>query len=328
MKKQLIIICFFLMSLMSCSEDEITLSDRVITISENAKDFLNEVLDIMEANSINRYKINWTDFREKVFEKVGAAQSIEQTYVGIKEALILLNDNHSFFIKPDGTYISGFSSLNCYAAEISQPSIPEKVGYVRVKWFSGSANSDAAITFAQEIQDQIRSVDTSSILGWIVDLRGNSGGNMWPMLAVIGPILWEGIAGYFIDPDNNQSSWGYDNGSSIINGYPQTVLQDPYDLVNPNPKVAVLLDKAVASSGEAIAIAFIGRENTRSYGFSTCGQSTANRGFTLSDNSTLVLTVSYMADRNMNLYGSQINPDVEANNQNIIQYAIEWLGIE
>lgn len=321
MKKQPIIICFLLMSLISCRKDEITISD-------NAKDFIDEVLGIMETASINRYKINWTDLRGEVFEKVGAAQTIEQTYVGIKEALVLLNDNHSFFRAQDGTYISGSTNWNCYAQGISQPSIPEKAGYVRVNWFSGSTNSDAAIAFAQEIQDQIRYVDTSSIQGWIVDLRGNSGGNMWPMLAGIGPILGEGIAGYFVDPDSIQISWGYDNGTSFYHGYPMTVMQDPYELVNPNPKVAVLLDKAVASSGEAIAIAFIGREAAKSFGFSTCGKSTANQGFNLSDNSMLFLTVAFMADRNMNLYGSQINPDVEVNNQDIIQYALEWLGIE
>ena len=151
---------------------------------------------------------------------------------------------------------------------------------------------------------------------------------MWPMLAGIGPVLGEGIAGYFVDPDSNQISWGYEYGSSFNSGYPATVIQDPYELVNANPKVAVLLDKAIASSGEAIAIAFIGREDTRSFGSSTCGLSSANQGFKLSDNSMLFLTVAYMADRNMKVYGSQIDPDVEVSNQDIIQYALEWLGLE
>ena len=52
----------------------------------------------------------------------------------------------------------------------------------------------------QQIQDQIKIMDHPYNIGWIVDLRGNGGGNMWPMLAGIGPILGEGIAGYFIDP--------------------------------------------------------------------------------------------------------------------------------
>ena len=31
-------------------------------------------------------------------------------------------------------------------------------------------------------------------------LRGNGGGNMWPMIAGVGPLLGEGPLGYFIGP--------------------------------------------------------------------------------------------------------------------------------
>jgi carboxyl-terminal processing protease len=148
---------------------------------------------------------------------------------------------------------------------------------------------------------------------------------MWPMLAGIGPILGEGIVGYFVDLDSRQTSWRYMNGSSFVNGSPITQLENPYELIIPNPKVAVLLDKEVGSSGEAIAISFIGRDNTKSFGTATCGQSTANTGYKLSDNSTLYLAVAYMADRNLNLYGDQIIPDEEANAQNIIQKAVDWI---
>lgn len=102
-------------------------------------------------------------------------------------------------------------------------------------------------------------------------------------------------------------------------------VKSSYELINPNPKVAVLLGKEIASSGEAIAVSFVGRENTKSFGTPTCGLSTANSGFKLSDNSILYLTVSYMADRNLNLYGSKIMPDEEANAQDIIQKAVDWI---
>src|SRR5687768_15484425 len=77
----------------------------------------------------------------------------------------------------------------------------------------------------------------------------------------------------------------------------------------PNPKVAVLVDNGVASSGEATFIAFRKRANTRSFGVATCGLSTANRGFVLSDGALLNLTVSVMADRAKTKYGDQVQPD-------------------
>lgn len=294
------------------------------TISAIAENYLNEVMDIMEENSINKYLIDWVDFRKKVFLKVGGAQTIKDTYPGITEALILLGDNHSFFKKPDGSIL--FTDfLRCYAEDVTTPILPENIGYVRINSFTGSSDSEEAISFAIQIQDQIRSNDHSDIIGWIVDLRGNRGGNMWPMLAGIGPILGEGTAGYFIDPDGNETAWGFVDGSSVISGYPVTQLDDSYELIIPNPKVAVLLDEGVISSGEVIAISFIGRINTKSFGTATCGRSTGNSGFTLSDNSQLYLTTIHLADRNKTTYGNPINPDLISNTSTIIQDALEWL---
>ena len=248
MRFRLISCWLLIFSLNSCSDDEPNIN------SDKPEKFLNEVLDVMEANSINRYKIDWSDFRTKVFEKVIGAETIQDTYPGIREALVFLGDNHSSYIKPDGSIIF-VGNLQCDNQTIANPSLPENVGYVKVNSFSGSSNSAAAISFAQEIQDQIRNEDQLDIIGWIVDLRSNGGGNMWPMIAGIGPILGEGTAGYFIDPDNNQTSWGFLNGSSVVNGNTVTQLSNSYELIVPNPKVAVLLNNGIASSGEVMASA-------------------------------------------------------------------------
>ena len=64
-----------------------------------------------------------------------------------------------------------------------------------------------AAAFADAIQAAIRQADRAELAGWIVDLRGNTGGNMWPMLAGFGPVLGEGTAGFFIDPDGVGVPW-------------------------------------------------------------------------------------------------------------------------
>ena len=317
MKHHLFVSLLFI-GLLSCNETGE--APRMAAVAEN---YLNEVLDIMEANSIHRNTIDWTDFRNRVFQKVGTAQTIDETYGGIHEALTLLGDNHSFFRKPNGDGVFGERLVRCSIESVSSVSIPETIGYVKVSGFSGS--SEEGVSFADEIQDQIRSEDGPDIIGWVVDLRANTGGNMWPMLAGIGPVLGEGIAGHFVDPDDNQSNWGYKNGASIINGNSVVSVSTSYQLINENPRVAVLLDNGIASSGEAVAIAFVGRENTRSFGSPTCGLSTANRSFALSDDAQLFLTVSYMADRYLNLYGTPIIPDVEVSSEEIIDQAVAWL---
>jgi carboxyl-terminal processing protease len=93
---------------------------------------------------------------------------------------------------------------------------------------------------------------------------------------------------------------------------------DPYELIVPNPKVAVLLDNGIASSGEVMAISFIGRANTRSFGSPTCGLSTSNLSFTLIGGYRLFLTNAYLAGRNKNKYGIPIVPDQSSSNGRVI----------
>jgi hypothetical protein len=289
----------------------------------NAEQFLNEVLNIMEANSIHRNTIDWVDFKKKVFAKVEGAKSIVDTYPGLEEALKMLGDSHSFFIKPNGGRIS-YSLIQCYAPLFLEPALPDDIGYVKVDQFTGSTGADG-VAFAQEIQNQIKSEDKANLIGWIVDLRGNTGGNMWPMLAGIGPLLGEGVVGYFIDPEDNEESWSFHNGAAEIGGATAVKVLNSYQMITSNPKVAVLLDNAVGSSGEAIAISFIGRQKTRSFGSSTCGLSTANQAFSLSDGHSLYLTVSFMADRNKNKFGIPITPDQISTNQTLIEDAVQWI---
>jgi carboxyl-terminal processing protease len=87
-----------------------------------------------------------------------------------------------------------------------------------------------------------------------------------------------------------------------------------------------LTDNATGSSGEAITIAFKNRPNTKSLGLPTCGLSTANQGFTLSDKGQLLLTTSTMADRNSNKYGAEVAPDLmESDPSLMVQKAVEWI---
>ena len=309
-----------LMVFVSCSSSE----NDDPPANEEVVNFLIEVVNFMEVNSINRNTIDWSNFRNQVLEKGSIAQRIDQTDDALRLALVLLGDNHSFIRKQNGTFITG-SNVNCPPSSLETVATPENIGYVQVRSFSG-ADQGAVVAFAENIQEDIRTQDNQDITGWIVDLRNNTGGNMWPMLAGIGPILGEGTVGYFIGPDNSRQVWSFSDGAAILGSRPLVKVSENYELLNPNPKVAVLLNTAVISSGEAIAISFIGRENTMSFGSETCGLSTANSAFALSNGWTLLLTTAYMADRNQNVFGVPITPDTPATNRTIVQDAINYLN--
>jgi carboxyl-terminal processing protease len=290
-------------------------------LSTQVNSYLNEMLTIMQNNSINRRSINWSTLKSNVIARAGNAQTIQAAEPAILLALAGLGDNHSLITTSyQKTIYSG--TLSCSGGTTSVTSTTE-IGYVVVSSFSGSTTQ--ADAFAKNIQSTIRNQDNPNIKGWIVDLRGNGGGNMWPMLAGIGPILGDGVAGHFIDIDNNAQAYGYFNGSSQLNQVAITTVPSPYIVAKSNPKVAVLIDNGTGSSGEAIVIAFIGRANTRIFGVPTCGLSTANQGFTLSDGSMLFLTVSTMADRNKNKFGGKVNPDEMQTGASAVTAAVDWI---
>jgi C-terminal processing protease CtpA/Prc len=259
-----------------------------------------------------------------VFAAADGAQSVSQTFPAISTALALLGDGHSSYRATSGTFLY-IPNRTCRASG-ARPAdnIPVNIGYVKVGAFSGSAAEAAA--FANGIQNTIRLADRDDLIGWIVDLRGNGGGNMWPMIAGLGPVLGEGLLGWFIDPVGADVPWEYRDGASWSGTTAVQRVDAPYTLKMPNPKVAVLVDNGVASSGEATFIAFRKRENTRSFGEATCGLSTANRGFVLSDGAVLNLTTSVMADRAKTKYGDQVQPDEAIEGQSpIVDRAISWL---
>ena len=150
--------------------------------------------------------------------------------------------------------------------------------------------------------------------GWIIDLRGNLGGNMWPMLAGIGLVVGGGDLGSFQAPGGNNESWYYRDGRAGSHSAGQDLVgaqvkEPPFD-VPELPWVAVLLDRSTASSGEAIALSFAGRPRSRSFGEHTTGFTTANDEHPLSDGARLYLCSSVEADRTGKRYNDGIYPDV------------------
>ena len=311
--------------------------------TEEAAAYLNNALDIMETWSIKRNEIEWPSFRKSVLKLAKDAETPADTYGAISSAVSLAGGVHSRFVAPSTQgHTAGFQS------RAAGQRLDSTVGFVLIPGFVGPDPS----LFATQLQAIIREVDTVGLCGWIVDLRSNGGGNMWPMLAGIGPILGEGVVGAFVDPDDVKQEWFYQNGEAGLlpavgaDGQPvgYHLDNDPtslritgpaYQLVTPSPPVAVLTGRSTTSSGEAIATAFRGRPDTRSFGLGTRGLSTANRGFPLSDGAWLILTVATFADRTGQLYGGVIAPDEPVGGQAaadpasgddpVVEAAITWL---
>lgn len=177
--------------------------------------------------------------------------------------------------------------------------------------------------------------------GYIVDLRGNGGGNMWPMVTGLAPLLGDGLALGHRDTDGVNSTRGVLKGGASYWVGPErggeviVAVEGWRDLGLQGAPVAVLQDDAVASSGEAVLAVFKGRGLTRSFGQKSYGVASSNRGFELSDQTNLVITTAMMTDRQGVIYPDGFMPDepVAAGpgssddpDDAVVEAAKAWLG--
>jgi carboxyl-terminal processing protease len=164
----------------------------------------------------------------------------------------------------------------------------------------------------------LRELGPGATRGWIVDLRRNRGGDMWPMLVAAGPLMGEGDCCGFVSAGGSQriayrdgASWcddGSYDATGFVPGVPQARVGDPY---RPSrlPRVAVLTSRYTGSSGEFVVLTFRGRPETRFFGTPTGGVPTGNQTERLPDGALIFLTVCLGADRTGRTYDGPIEPD-------------------
>ena len=303
----------------------------VLETSEEARLYIDQALDIMQTYALNRNRIDWKRLRERVQGLARPSQTIADTYRAIQFALGSLEDGHSYLIPADEVQLLLIGELDAgLKFPQGSPLVDGRLAYLELPGIMGSSQAEEA--YAVELQRLIFELDVSKPCGWVIDLRNNSGGNMWAMLAGIGPVLGEGLAGSFVYPDGNERYWYYAMGRSLLNDETQIGIDNhiPYQLADLFPLTAVLTGPGTMSSGEALVVAFKTRDNSRIFGQDTAGLTNASSTFVLSDGSWIQLAVALLSDRQGRLYDGPISPDefVPPGSDTVdfpLQTAIEWL---
>ncbi len=285
--------------------------------------FNREFIDIVKRNSIYRDSINWYTVDENLKSLGKGLKTIEDAQIlnnYVIQQLRKVGDNHSFIQNKVGA--QNYANGNTSQAKPESKLLANGIGYILVPGY-GSINKEVGEEFAASIQTLIKNLETeNNIKGWVVDLRTNTGGNMYPMISGLGPLLDVGDLGYFMNGKNSNPWKNTKTGMGVK-------VKTPYQLKNKDNKIAVLIGPRTSSSGEMTAITFIGQKNTKLFGEPSGGYITANQMFKLSDGSNLLLATSYVADRNKKRYLERIYPDVvakaEANKDVALQAAQGWL---
>ncbi|MEJ1096733.1 MULTISPECIES: S41 family peptidase [unclassified Pseudoxanthomonas] len=264
---------------------------------------------IMRDHALNANRIDWSAVQSALVQKAEVAKGPADAYAVIDSLIQQLGDRHSVLMLP--------VAARRYAQQ-GQPSeaprifVRDGVATILVPGFWGTSH-EAAQAFARTLASGIAEVSPQVTGGWVVDLRDNPGGNMWPMLSGLSTLLGKEPVGFFRDAKGRDTPWRINPPGMPIP-----------DLTN--AQVAVLTGARTASSGEAIAVAFRGRPNTRSFGQPTAGLSTGNRQYELPGGARLGLATARFVDRTGQVYGEKISPDELVREQDAISRAEKWLN--
>lgn len=332
-------------------------------LSPEASAYIDAALTIMQQHFLHRDRIDWPKLRQETLAQAAGAQMAVDTYPALRFALARLGDHHSYLqLTPDlqqqentrqpklanpsampparsrkatFPFPSPFRTRRVPEAAMVSGS-PSPVAQIVIPFFSGRDRKDID-DFATTVQRLIAELAAKSPCGWIVDLRGNGGGNLWAMLAGVGPILGEGEPGASLQEDGTKGLWYYGDGKAGWRNDPK----DP-DYARTTaapvklpaiPPVAVLIDRDTGSSGEGLAIAFLRRPDTWFFGETTYGAATSTFPYKLSDGADLFLVTGVMVDRKGNEYPDGVSPDEEVLSEStistvdpVIHAASQWLS--
>ncbi|WP_312320456.1 S41 family peptidase [Stenotrophomonas sp.] len=279
-------------------------AERTAARNTDAKENLDAFIAAVRARALYADRVPWQTFQPRIDAAANAAQSADN-YPLYKEILRALGDRHSHMVLP---HEAEFAIQRTRAAEAPRVErLGAGVGYVKVPGVRG-VESQSSRELSAGIQHQLCAIG-QDVNGWVVDLRDNRGGSMWPMLAGLFPLLDDAPPGAFIDREGKVSPWK-------IRGTRECDLSQA--------PVAVLMGPRTASSGEMTAIAFIDRPNTRFFGQASAGLATGNSSVFLPDGARIALTTTHAQDRSGRIL-EQVKPDEAAEGEGALEAAARWL---
>lgn len=229
----------------------------------------------------------------------------------ISHQVIAVRKGHPIPKEPEGVYLG------------------DETGYLKVPACS-TFEAQKDLDYANIIRTIVQKMDGEhEIKKWIIDLRHNTGGNTWPMLAGLNALMDDGRIGYFVFPTSKtKTELKVENGELPYTG----LTVSKYKVMNSPAKIALLIDNLTGSSGEMVAVALLGLPNVKTFGQTSAGYTTVNMTYDLSNGSIMNLSTGYYADRTGKEYRNNIVPDVFVDdtsnsiNDAVVGTAKKWLA--
>ena len=251
----------------------------------------------------------WKQTKQEVLAQAKTLTTLDEAHEAVSKAAKVAGGKHSFLMEPvkdTASYQELAPSVKLLEGNIAHIVLPAHSG-VKV---SDSLYTHTVLDFLQTNPD---------LKGVVLDLRDNRGGNMYPMIAAVSPLLPDGILLKFqgrkrtfpISLDFVLSSVGIE--ADKIEKFPAST------------PIAILTNDWTGSSGEATLLCFRGLPNVRTFGIATAGYASANMSFPLLDGYTLVITTSCDVARTGEVFCDDgIEPDITTKAP--LEDALVWIS--
>ena len=236
-------------------------------------------------------------------------ETLEEAQEIINKAAKIAGGKHSYLMPADKAQAREKRSNE----EVSPNVTMREDGICMIQLPAFAGDDENCLRYAKTVLDSI----PDTVKGVCIDLRGNHGGNMYPMIAAIHRFLPDDVFLKFKMRRRFQS---------VMPINKEFVAKVVGIDIEPriNCPVAILTDDATASSGEAVLLSFRGLDNVRVFGSPTAGYASANESIIFYNGSILALTVSCDIARTGEVFSEDpIVPDI--NTESPEEDAMSWL---
>lgn len=282
-------------------------------VPPSAETYGKNALSTIDKNGIFAGNDEWKSTYNECLKMIENSKSYDDTYDAIRKALSVGGGKHSMLM----TKSESQDTTESYDEVLPTVSLDGDIAIIKLPDFLGTA--EAGQKYAKIAEDFIHE-NRDKIKGVVLDLRGNTGGDMGPMATAVSSLLPDGELVYYhyrsydvpVTLKNGVVSNAGTGGKSL---YPEEKLNVP---------VAILTDDMTASSGEALTLCFRGLENTRTFGAPTAGYTSVNMLYNMYDGAQMYLTVAFDKARTGEIFKeTSIEPDVTTDSP--LEAALEWL---
>lgn len=306
---------------------------------------LDKIIEVAQSTSVYRDRVDWPQAKDSIYALAKNVTQFAQLKPALNYLLEVLGDEHGrvFYNNQVIAYYysgelkehqAGFDPVLYGQVQSGQPYtfeallLRDHIGYIRMPGLPMGDN----MLMAKNIQDQVCELIAKGADRWLIDLRYNGGGNLNPMVEGLTAILGDGPVGGaagLTTADN--LIWEIRDGDFYNDGY--SILLPEECSGTSAQRVAVLTSLYTVSSGEALAVIFKGRDQTRFFGARTLGMVTGTSWDVISDSVTVSISTNFYMDRNGKVYRHYVDVDEEIQSihspemtdEPCILRAIQWI---